>query len=105
MRRNKEPSLFRQIIEIHYEQAKRRRALRTLAKAEWTWEFLESVITHAADAKKQDIEIVIERQNGDKISISSVKSRNTSLKEDFDIFNHLDDQAAVDRFIRENARR
>lgn len=103
--RNKEPSLFRQIIEIHYEQAKRRRALRTLAKAEWTWEFLESVITHAADAKKQDIEIVIERQNGDKISISSVKSRNTSLKEDYDIFNHLDDQAAVDRFIRENARR
>lgn len=103
--RNKEPSLFRQIIEIHYEQAKRRKALRTLAKAEWTWEFLESVITHAADAKKQDIEIVIERQNGDKISISSVKSRNTSLKEDFDIFNHLDDQAAVDRFIRENARR
>lgn len=103
--RNKEPSLFRQIIEIHYEQAKRRKALRTLAKAEWTWEFLESVITHAADAKKQDIEIVIERQNGDKISISSVKSRNTSLKEDYDIFNHLDDQAAVDRFIRENARR
>lgn len=103
--KNKEPSLFRQIIEIHYEQAKRRRALRTLAKAEWTWEFLESVITHAADAKKQDIEIVIERQNGDKISISSVKSRNTSLKEDYDIFNHLDDQAAVDRFIRENARR
>lgn len=103
--RNKEPSLLRQIIEIHYEQAKRRKALRTLAKAEWTWEFLESVITHAADAKKQDIEIVIERQNGDKISISSVKSRNTSLKEDYDIFNHLDDQAAVDRFIRENARR
>lgn len=103
--KNKEPSLFRQIIEIHYEQAKRRKALRTLAKAEWTWEFLESVITHAADAKKQDIEIVIERQNGDKISISSVKSRNTSLKEDYDIFNHLDDQAAVDRFIRENARR
>lgn len=103
--RNKEPSLFRQIIEIHYEQAKRRKALRELAKAEWTWEFLESVITHAADAKKQDIEIVIERQNGDKISISSVKSRNTNLKEDFDIFNHLDDQAAVDRFIRENAKR
>lgn len=103
--RNKEPGLLRQIIEIHYEQAKRRRALRTLAKAEWTWEFLESVITHAADAKKQDIEIVIERQNGDKISISSVKNRNTNLKEDFDIFNHLDDQAAVDRFIRENARR
>lgn len=103
--KSKEPGLLRQIIAIHYEQAKRRKALRTLAKAEWTWEFLESVVTHAADIQKKDIEIVIERKNGDKIIISSVKNRNTNLKEDFDIFNHLDDQAAVDRFIRENARR
>lgn len=102
--KNREPGLLRQIIAIHYEQAKRRKALRTLAKTEWTWEFLESVVTHAADAQKKDIEIVIERQNGDKIKISSVKNRNTSLKEDFDIFNHLDDQAAVDRFIREHAK-
>lgn len=102
--KNKEPGLLRQIIAIHYEQAKRRRALRTLAKAEWTWEFLEAVVTHAADMQKKDIEIVIERKNGDRIIVSSVKSRNTNLKEDFDIFNHLDDQAAVDRFIRENAR-
>lgn len=103
--KNKEPGLFRQIIAIHYEQAKRRKALRELAKAEWTWEFLESIVTHAADMQKKDIEIAIERKNGDKIIISSVKNRNTNLKEDFDIFNHLDDQAAVDRFIRENARR
>ena len=103
--KSKEPGLLRQIIAIHYEQAKRRKALRALAKAEWTWEFLESVVTHAADVQKKDIEIVIERKNGDRIIISSVKNRNTNLKEDFDIFNHLDDQAAVDRFIRENARR
>ena len=102
--KSKEPGLLRQIIAIHYEQAKRRKALRTLAKAEWTWEFLGSVVTHAADMQKKDIEIIIERKNGDKIIISSVKNRNTNLKEDFDIFNHLDDQAAVDRFIRENAR-
>ena len=56
--KNKEPGLLRQIIAIHYEQAKRRKALRTLAKAEWTWEFLESVVTHAADMQKKDIEIV-----------------------------------------------
>lgn len=103
--KNKEPGLLRQIIAIHYEQAKRRKALRTLAKTEWTWEFLEAVVTHAADARKRDIEIVIERQNGDRIIISSVKNRNTSLKEDYDIFNHLDDQAAVDRFIREHAKK
>lgn len=103
--KNKEPSLLRQIIEIHYEQAKRRKALRQLAKAEWTWEFLESVITHAADLQKKDIEIVIECRDDKKIRISSVKNRNTGLREDYDIFNHLDDQAAVDRFIREHAKK
>ena len=103
--KNKEPGLLRQIIAIHYEQAKRRKALRTLAKTEWTWEFLESVVTHAADVQKKDIEITIECKNGNKIRISSVKSRNTSLKEDYDIFNHLDDNAAVDRFIREHAKK
>ena len=99
----KESSLFRQIIAIHFEQAKRRKALRQLAKAEWTWEFLESVITHAADLKKKDIEIMIECKNGNKIFISSVKNRSSNLKEDYDIFNHLDDDAAVQRFIRDNA--
>ena len=59
----------------------------------------------ADDMQKRDIEVVIARNNGDKIKISSVKHRNTNLNEDYDIFNHLDDQAAVDRFIRENARR
>ena len=103
--KNKEPGLLRQIVAIHYEQAKRRKALRTLAKVEWTWEFLESVVTHAADVQNRDIEIIIECKNGNKISISSVKNRNTNLNEDYDIFNHLDDQAAVDRFIMENARR
>lgn len=103
--RNKEPSLLRQIIAIHYEQAKRRKALRQLAKVEWTWEFLESVITHAADLQKKDIEIVIECRDDKKILISSVKNRNTGLREDYDIFNHLDDQAAVDRFIREHAKK
>ena len=103
--KNKEPSLLRQIIAIHYEQAKRRKALRQLAKVEWTWEFLESVITHAADLQKKDIEIVIECRDDKKILISSVKNRNTGLREDYDIFNHLDDQAAVDRFIREHAKK
>ena len=51
--KNKEPGLLRQIVAIHYEQAKRRKALRTLAKTEWIWEFLEAVVTHAADMQRR----------------------------------------------------
>lgn len=105
MKKNKEPGLLRQIIAIHYEQAKRRRALRQLAKNEWTWEYLESVIIHAADMLKKDIVITVETKGGNKLTISSVKDRNRSLDTDNDIFNHLDDEAAVQRFIMEHRKR
>ena len=101
----KEPSLLRKVIEIHWEQAKRRKALRQLAKTEWTWEFLESVITHAAILLKKDIEVEVTSPQGHKLKISSVKNRNTGLNTDSDIFNHLDDEAAVQRFIADHAPR
>ena len=101
----KEPSLLRKIVEIHWEQAKRRKALRQLAKSEWTWEFLEAVITHAATMLKKDIEVEVTSPQGHKLKISSVKNRNTSLSSDSDIFNHLDDEAAVQRFIADHAPR
>ena len=77
--KNKEPGLLRQIIAIHYEQAKRRKALRTLARTEWTWEFLESVVTHAADIQKKDID--------EYISLYPVKVyKNFYEKELYDVF-------------------
>ena len=101
----KEPGLLRQLIAIHYEQAKRRKAMRQLAKVEWTWEFLESVVTHAADLLKKDLVITVKSKYGHEFTISSVKNRNHDLDSDNDIFNHLDDEAAVQEFIRENTRR
>lgn len=53
MKKNKQPSLFRQMISIHYEQAKRRKALRQLVKAEWSMEFLMQVL--GCDKFKQEI--------------------------------------------------
>jgi leucyl aminopeptidase (aminopeptidase T) len=101
----KEPSLLRKIVEIHWEQAKRRRALRQLAKSEWTWEYLEAVITHAADMLRKGIEVEVTSPQGHKLKISSVKNRNSGLNTDNDIFNHLDDEAAVQRFIADHAPR
>lgn len=101
----KEPGLLRQLIAIHFEQAKRRKALRQLAKAEWSMEFLSSVIVHAAEMLHKDIEIMIESKSGHKMYISSIKSRDNSIKADDDIFNRLDDEAAVQQFIRDHTRR
>lgn len=100
-----EPSFLKKLIDIHWEQAKRRKALRQLAKSEWTWEFLEAVIMHAADMLRKDIEVEITSPQGHKLKISSVKNRNSGLNTDSDIFNHLDDEAAVQKFIADHAPR
>lgn len=105
IRKNKEPSLLRQVIAIHYEQALRRKALRQLAKVDWSLEFLTEVIRHSAAVLNKDIVIELETKGGHKMTLSSVKNRSNDLNADNDIFNHLDDQAAVERFIRENSRR
>lgn len=102
--KDKEPGLIRQLIAIHYEQAKRRKALRILNKQEWSVEFLEALIVHAAKDLKKNIVITIESPAGHKLEIKSVEGINRYDDND-DIFNHLDDQAAVERFIRENSRR
>ena len=101
----KEPGPIRQIIAIHYEQAKRRRALRTLAKAEWSIEFLSEVLRKASDLMRKDIEITLETKGGHKMTLSSVKNRQDKLNADSDIFNMLDDEAAVQQFIRDHSRR
>lgn len=100
----KEPSLLKQIIEIHHEQAKRRKALRILNKQEWSVEFLEALVVHAAKELNRNIVITVTSPAGHKLEIKSVESTNRYDAND-DIFNHLDDDAAVDRFIRENSRR
>lgn len=98
-------NLLKQIIAIHYEQAKRQKAIRLLSKVEWSFDFLSEVVRYAAKNLEKDIEITIESKYGHKIKISSVKDRRDYLATDDDIFCHLDDQAAVERFIREHSRR
>lgn len=103
--KNKEPGILRKIVEIHYEQAKRRRAIRQLAKLEWSYEFLVAVIQKAARDLDKNIVVQIETPSGNKLSISSVKDANPNYVVDDDIFNKLDDQAAVESFIREHSPR
>jgi len=102
---NKEPGLLRQIIAIHYEQAKRRKALRILSKQVWSVEFFEYLIKKAAKDLHQNIEIEIESPAGHKMRMKAVTGEESQFSADDDIFNHLDDVAAVNAFIRANSTR
>ncbi len=102
--KNNTPGLIKQVISILFEQAKRRKAVRQLAKVDWSLEFLSEVLRYAAIDMHKNVTIVIESKSGNKIYLNSVTDCTNKLAADDDIFNHLDDRAAVEAFIRDHAR-
>lgn len=104
-KKEKEPSLIRKLINIHYEQAKRRRALRILAKQTWSIDFLSELLIRAAKLLDDNIQLSIMNKDGTKLTLTHSQAiKSDRLLDDTDIFNHLDDDAAVDDFISKHGR-
>lgn len=103
----KEPSLFRQMVTIHFEQCRRRKAMRLLMKQEWSVDFLATLLIKGAKLSNQGLQLEITSPSGIKINMTTTDAinRQTALNDDSDIFNKLDDQAAIEAFIREHNRR
>ena len=68
-------------------------------------EFFEYLIKKAAKDLHQNIEIEIESPAGHKMRMKAVTGEESQFSADDDIFNHLDDVAAVNAFIRANSTR
>lgn len=103
----KEPSLLRKIIEIHFEQAKRRKALRMLQKQEWSFDFLALLLVKASKLAGQSLSLTITDKNNIKYTLTYDKAKTADSLQTLDdsIFNHLDDEAAIQSFIRSNSMR
>lgn len=99
-----EVSLIEQLISIHYEQAQRRKALRLLQKQTWSFEFLSAMLSRAARASGVPLTLQVENTAGQKFTLTADGTEHSALDED-DIFNHLDDEAAVQSFITQHSRR
>lgn len=103
-RKKKEPSLLRKLIEIHYEQARRRKALRLLEKQSWSIDFLSMLLVKAGKSLGHGIQLEITDKNGVKLHLTydqaAKASANSQFTDDSDIFNMLDDSMAVEDFIR-----
>ena len=100
----KEPSLLRQIITIHYEQAKRRKALRILKNQEWSIDFLVLLLQRATVLSHHGITMTVTNKQGQSVVIHVNDRPDQVLNLDDNIFNHLDDNVAVEQFIRQNGR-
>ena len=106
MKQNKEPTLLRQIITIHYEQALRRKALRILSKQSWSVDFLALLLAKAAKLSSDNIKLEITNKDDVTVTLTYEQAkRSDMLQLDDSIFNHLDDSAAIDRFVREHSTR
>lgn len=95
----KEPSLLRQIIAIHYEQARRAKALRLLQKQSWSVDFLSTLLLKSAKMLGSPLELTVCSPEGITVKITAKDMQDDGRIDDTDIFNHLDDQAAVNNFI------
>ena len=103
----KEPSLFRKIVEVHFEQAKRQKAIRQLQKQSWSFDFLALLLVKASQVAGQNLSLAITDKNGVSYTLIYDKAKQAdSVKQlDDSIFNHLDDDIAVADFITKNSRR
>lgn len=103
---NKEPSLFRQIIAIHYEQARRRKALRLLEKQHWSVDFLSTLLLKSAKMLGTSLQLTIVSPDDVKLVITAKDLKTDDGRiDDTDIFNHLDDESAVNDFISKHSTR
>lgn len=103
VKREKEPSLLRKLIEIHYEQAKRRKALHLLEKQSWSVDFLSMLLVKAGKSLGHDIQLEITNKDNVKLRLTYNQAAradsNRQMSDDTDIFNKLDDSTAVEDFI------
>lgn len=108
MRRGKrEPGLLRRLVDIYWEQAARRRALREMARVSWSVDFLSLVLARASRNSGEAMSLVIERKDGSRITLTSDAAARSGAEERIgdSVFDRLDDEAAVEKFIADHSRR
>lgn len=92
--------LIRDIIAIKAEEARQKKALRILAKQKWSIEFLTTLLQKAANAERKSLEMTITDPEGRVLKVTALNTMNASERSD-NIFDHLDDDYAIKRFMEQ----
>ena len=106
MTKDKEPSLFRKIIDIQWEQARRRKALRLLQKQVWSVDFISTLLLKSAKMLGTPLELTVVSPNGSAMKITAKDLQQDDGRiDDTDVFNHLDDEAYINDFVFKHSKR
>ena len=102
-RKRREPSVLRKMVEVLWEDARRRKALRLLERQAWGLDFLSMALARAGRHSDGGLVMTITDRNGARMELryEDVKDR----ADDDNVFMHLDDDSFVERFIAANSRR
>lgn len=106
-RKNKEPSLLRKIIDIHFEQARRRKVIRRLEQQSWDLDFLSLLLIKVGKQLDKGVSLIITNKDGITFELTYDKTKRAlsdNLDTDNDIFMKLDDAVAVQDFIAKHGR-
>lgn len=106
-KRKREAGVIWKMLAVLHEDAKRRRALRVLERQSWGLDFLSMALVKAGAYLGEGIVLTIVNKDGGKIVLSYDDARRSASAAGLDdsVFMHLDDELAVERFIRQNSRR
>ena len=103
--KEKEPTLFRKLIDIHDEHALTKKAMRNLSKLNWSVDFLCHVVAKAAKLTNSPLEITLVSPARQELHIRSIDRDVMDISpDDNDILNKLDDTQAVNDFIRRHSK-
>jgi hypothetical protein len=91
---------LKQAWAVMVERYKTRKALRLLSKQEWSVEFLTALLIRAARLSRQSMEMELTSPLGQRIIIRSADPAPRAVADD-SIFDHLDDEARIQAFMRE----
>lgn len=106
MAKDKEPSLLRKIIDIQWEQARRRKALRLLQKQVWSVDFISTLLLKSAKMLGTSLELTVVSPNGSAMKITAKDLQQDDGRiDDTDVFNHLDDAAYINDFVYKHSKR
>jgi hypothetical protein len=93
--------LIKDIVKVALERAETHKALRILNKQEWSIEFLQAMLLRAADVKGKQLQITITGPGNRSITMTTLEPpMSKQLTQTDSIFDHLDDDAAINRFIK-----
>lgn len=103
----REPSLFRKLIDIYFEQCRRRKVLRLLQKQGWSFDFLAVLLVRASEIAGKGLSLTVTNREGVSFTLTydAAKASQAVGTLDDSIFNHLDDEVAVSEFIRLHSRK